>query len=566
MLVFLGMVGLTILYWPVKDFGFLRWDDSTYVTARPVMHQLAEGKKDGFRQLLRPQKVLAEGVWQFLPGRDFSYALDAWRGGLSPRIFHQTNFVLHLFAVLMCFLLLRYFMPHGAAIAGALVFGIHPLVVEPVAWISGRKELLYAGLLLGALAALLHARKLVEEKGNARGKSLYLFLFVVLACLSFVCKGPAVILIPMSAMIIWGLDSERRKGFWIAWSVVGVVGLAWLWFLLTQGVAEGILRRWPDGPFGSAFRGLGAPLRAIQSFLLPVDLSPSYGAWQWPWWQDPHSWITGTSVLALLVLWRKKKLPASKYWLLAGLATLAVLPTAGIVSVNQVRADRFAYLFCAFASGLLMAGMIYWLAKRKTAIFALVTIVGVFGFLTKTSLPAWKDDITLWKAVYAKNPDHPVANGSLGAFAMESGQLDLAERLIRKSLKAAPGIAVTWNNLGFLALHRATANPEDPSWIAEAKQAFGRAADLDPKRWLTYFGRAQVELLSKERRAAEISLRRARSLPRGEVKSTIKLANLMRADGRHSEARRIVLESSARLPWDTRLRRWLEKYKPARRP
>lgn len=559
-MVVLGMVGLAILYWPVRDFSFLRWDDATYITARPTMHQLAERNKPAFRQLLRPETVLAEGVWEFLPLRDLSYGFDAYRGGLSPRVFHQTNLLLHLLAVLMCFLLLRFFMAPGAAIAGALIFGIHPLVVEPVAWISGRKELLYAACTLGALAALLHARKLTESSERPRGRPTFLFLFVLLSGLAFVSKGPAVVVIPMAALIIIGVPAGARKPFWVPFGVVAIGGAAWLWFFLTRGVAEGILRHWPDGAVGSIFRACGAPARALQSYLLPIDLSPSYGAWTWRWYLDPHSWVSVAVAAGLFLLWRMRRLPPSRYWLLAGLTALALVPTAGLVSANQVRADRFAYLFCALASGLLMAGMTFWLAKRRLSVLALISIVGIFGFVTKTSLPAWQNDISLWKSVYSKDPDHALANGSLGAFALESGHLDLAERLIRKSLKKAPGVAVTWNNLGFLALHRAKANAQNARWIAEAERAFSRAASLDAKRWLTPFGLAQLAMLKNDSAAAERFLRQARSLPTGEVQSTIKLANLLWSAGRKIEAWRSVDESRARLPWEMRLRRWLENH------
>ena len=178
------LVGLTLLlitlaiYWPVGGFDFVNYDDPAYVTENPAV----------------TGGLTLKGLhWAFLSGDPFagmplttlSYLVDSALFGLSARAFHLTNLLLHLANTVLCFGVLRRLT--GAlwpsALAAAL-FAWHPLHVEPVAWVSGRKDLVctFFSLLVlwayGHYAAIRCSARAGECQGDAKkwyGLALVLF-------------------------------------------------------------------------------------------------------------------------------------------------------------------------------------------------------------------------------------------------------------------------------------------------------------------------------------------------------------------------------------------------------
>ena len=139
---------------PALGAGFVNWDDESFLVAEP-----------GYRSpgaLRWALAATALGHWSPLVW--LSFAMDHWLGGLDPRVFHATSLVLHGLNAALFYLLARRLLaaawPDGAArlltggaALAALGFAVHPLRVEPVAWISDRRDLLCATFLLLALMA-----------------------------------------------------------------------------------------------------------------------------------------------------------------------------------------------------------------------------------------------------------------------------------------------------------------------------------------------------------------------------------------------------------------------------
>src|SRR5262245_11996599 len=130
----LGIVA-ALAYLPVLDAGFLNWDDPAYVTANQNIGTVS------WQTVRWAFTNYAEGIWH--PLTWLSLALDHSIYGLSPRGFHSTNLLLHLANTVLVFL--TWERMTGAfwrsAIVGAL-FGLHPMHVESVAWVTERKDVL----------------------------------------------------------------------------------------------------------------------------------------------------------------------------------------------------------------------------------------------------------------------------------------------------------------------------------------------------------------------------------------------------------------------------------------
>ena len=148
----LALLVTFVVYRDVSQYDFVNYDDDLYVYENPhVTGGLSPG---AIRWAFSNGQA---GVW--IPATWLSFQLDASLYGAGPAGFHRTNLLLHLLNVLLVFLVVRRLTGTqvGAALAAA-VFGVHPVNVEAVAWVTARKDLLMTSFLLGAVLAWLSMR------------------------------------------------------------------------------------------------------------------------------------------------------------------------------------------------------------------------------------------------------------------------------------------------------------------------------------------------------------------------------------------------------------------------
>ncbi len=168
---------VVLFYLPVLSNDFIVWDDREMITGNPHIQSL------GLSSLGWMLTVNSIGLW--VPATFFTLALDYGIGGLDPRFYHLTNVLFHVFNTLLVFLLSRKTLelagrlPENRACAvskdfvlstallTALLFGLHPIRVESVAWAGERKDVLYGFFyLLGLWAYLDFAAKGKSAKGE----------------------------------------------------------------------------------------------------------------------------------------------------------------------------------------------------------------------------------------------------------------------------------------------------------------------------------------------------------------------------------------------------------------
>jgi tetratricopeptide (TPR) repeat protein len=169
-----------IVYSNSLNNGFVKWDDDKYVCDNKDIRQL-----DG-QSILEFFTSYYLGMYQ--PIVMISYAWDYKIAGLDAPAYHRTNLIFHLLNVLLAFYLVL-LLTNRAAIAAisALFFGIHPLHVESVAWISERKDLLYSFFYLSSLSAYILFRK----RNNSYK---FYYLAILLFLFSLLSKSAAVTL------------------------------------------------------------------------------------------------------------------------------------------------------------------------------------------------------------------------------------------------------------------------------------------------------------------------------------------------------------------------------------
>ena len=187
---------IATVYWPVPAFDFVSYDDGVYVFGNP--HVRSGPTWDG---LVWAFSTFHRSNWH--PLTWLSLMIDAGVGGVRPQVYHFTNVVLHLANSMLLFLVLVWMTrKEWRSALVALLFAVHPLHVESVAWISERKDTL--STLLGLLAILAWLRWIERPAPGKRALVLVLFGFGLMA-------KPMLVMLPVVLLILnwWPLGRIR---------------------------------------------------------------------------------------------------------------------------------------------------------------------------------------------------------------------------------------------------------------------------------------------------------------------------------------------------------------------
>jgi tetratricopeptide (TPR) repeat protein len=442
---------LLLLYSPALNGEFV-WDDDAWTTE---MAQLNLNVGGLWRIWTEPT-----ALQQYYPVTGTSFWLDHQLWGDWTLPYHVENVLLHAAcAVLLWRLLVRLNVP-GAALAG-LIFALHPVMVESVAWVTERKNVLSLALMLAAFLA--HKR---WEDGD-RGWKGYM-LILILFTLSLLSKITAFVFAPSLLLLAWwkrGHLQWRRDvlpslPFWVITLALGAV----IWWLETHHV----------GAKGRDFSS--TPVQRIISaghvfwfypwkLLWPVGLSFIYPDWRsgWqagsmPWWQ----WLWPASVVVVLgSLWLARGrtgrgLLACVLFYLGGL-----VPVCGLMNVyGGLFSPVWDHWVYVPALGILIPAAVgvQWLAASIRRPWALPALASTL--LIPMSLQIWQlshqyqNKETLWVETIRRNPNAWLALNNHGAFMVDAGKLEDGIHFFKEATRANPGYAEAWNNLVQLGRHQ----------------------------------------------------------------------------------------------------------------
>lgn len=369
----------------------------------------------------------------YRPLRTLLFALERAAFGLAPAGWHFVSLLLHAAnAWLVLRLLRRLVGGEAAAVAGALVFAVHPVTVECVAWVSSQGDLLALTLMLGALAAF-------EGPGVRRTA-----LGVVLGLLACLAKESAIVLPALLIVRDLSLDASQAPprattGMRTALLALGVAG----YFLLRTAVMPGAMAQVEHPGFAEAVRGfLAATTWYAGSLLWPsgfrfeTDLLAPLG------WGEPSVvlglGIWGTVLAAGFAAVRGGR-PAALVFATFGAAAALGPVSQVLVPLKTLAAERFLYpvLPCAVAAlaagaaalGRRWGGAVAW---TPLALAVPLTVV------TLARTPAWHDEESLWRAVRRDRPWNARAYEGLGFALLDQGRWQEAERAYTSYFEANP--------------------------------------------------------------------------------------------------------------------------------
>jgi tetratricopeptide (TPR) repeat protein len=461
------------------------WDDNRNLLDNPH-----------YRGLGGPQlhwMFTAFHVGHYMPLTWMTLGLDYVIWGMQPAGYHLTSLLLHAAsAVLLYFVaarLLAAALPAVAqqsptalalsAAAAALVFALHPLRVESVAWATERRDVLSGFFYLSATLTYLAFCQREARRWGWYATSLALFACALLSK-SIAVSLPVVLLI---------LDAYplRRVGASAGWSS----SRAWrvyfekLPFFVLAGAMSAVA-------FQALFQirnmaplsqiGLGERL-AISAYslgfylwktLAPVQLSPLYeltGVIN-PWAPTYLlSYLVVGAITALAISLRRRVPGLAAAWLAY---IVILLPVLGIFQNGpQISADRYTYLACVGWALLAAGGLLTWWRRAPLVAAGLVAgILLALGTLTWNQVPVWHEPETLWRHAIAVGPRSPVARNNLGV-ALASRK-KLAEAIIQyqEAARLKPNYAEAHYNWGVTLA--------DQGKLAEAISHYQEALRLRP--------------------------------------------------------------------------------------
>lgn len=443
-----GFITLSVFiaYIPVFTAGYI-WDDNHHVYLNP--HLFEPGGL--FRIWFTKESQ------QYYPLVYTSFWVE-WRlWGSSPMGYHVVNVALHALNASVLFLVLSR-LGFRWAWAAALVFALHPVHVESVAWVSERKNVLSGFFYLTSVLAFLAHDDRSDRKLYAL--SLLLFIFALLGK-TVTCTLPVALL-----MIAWFQGRRLDARFFLKLSpffVIGAgMGLLTAWWEVSRVGAEGA--EWDM----ALSERLLIPGRAawfyISKALLPLNLTFIYPRWN----LDPKDfvqWIYPAAIVAMGTAFfaLRNRLGRGPF---AGLAffLVSLFPALGFFNVYPFRysfvADHFQYL-ASIGVIVLVVGAVAAIIKQSRLVGALITAAFSIALLVLTFNQAriYKNEETLWLDVLWKNPSAWIAHNNLGGLYAEAGRPIEAIEHFKSALKLWPEDMEARLNLAatFLATGRAEA-------------------------------------------------------------------------------------------------------------
>jgi len=431
------------VFFPVLGNDFVNWDDAQYVLSNPAL-----------RGSWLDALVFSPGYYH--PLTTLTYKLEFVLFGLNPAPYHFTSLALHLAACVSAFYLLTALgARRNAAFLGALLFGIHPVHVEPVAWVSGRKELLWG---------IFSAWTLISYLGFVDTKLKRYFFYSLAFFLLAVLSKPFAIVLPFVLLLA---DYYRGRAFTFRLLLEKSPYLAIAAPLLTLSTApSGFLlangERTISFLNAVAFIGQNAVFYAGK-FLLPVGLSALYPSLVLSMNPVIHFLLLLSGILAAFLLAKAQRPGAAgpgavkKIFFGLGFFLITVFP-ALIVSPP---ADRYFYLpalgFC-FLYAVFVSRLHGALSGDRPAgpasfygrllILAVTVHFLVLGLASARRVPVWRNSLTMWNDVLRKYPREHVAYYGRGNTYAAAGDYDAAIRDLTRCLELDPRYWKAFNNRG----------------------------------------------------------------------------------------------------------------------
>jgi protein O-mannosyl-transferase len=454
------------IFFPGLKNDFVLWDDNANFLENFAYRGL------GWSQLKWMFSTIYMGHYQPLSWLTLGFDYLVW--GMNPFGYHLTSLLIHganaVVFYILCVRLLSLSLSIGptdfalraGAFCAAVLFAVHPLRVESVAWVTERRDVLSGLFFLFTILCYVEAATAETKEGYRH----WMILAATVYVLSLLSKAAGMTL-PLVLLVLDVYPLKRLgggRGRWFGATVQNVwrekvpfivpavvaaiiAAIAQTWAMKSFS-EHGMVDRLAQALFGLAFY--------VWKTIAPFRLSPLY---ELPPKLNPGEWIYLVSGLLVLIatvilfLFRRRWPAGLAVWVYYA---ALVAPVSGIIqSGPQLVADRYSYLSClgwaVLAGGGLALLWRRWFNSNRTALagVATVIVVGLFGlgYLTRQQIQVWHDEDRIWSRVLELNPNSAVAHNAMGMLLQKQGRFQQAVEHHRRGIQIDPSHWEVHNNL-----------------------------------------------------------------------------------------------------------------------
>jgi protein O-mannosyl-transferase len=460
-----------LIYLPVFHNGFLSWDDDTYIKDNPLIYSI--NLKEIFSHYV---------LGNYHPLTILALAIEYLFFGLNPTGYHAVNLLLHLLnVILVCYTVYLLSDKVAVALIASLLFGIHPLHVESVAWAVELKDLLSTFFFLASY--IFYLKYLNDRQKKYYICALLLFLASILSK-AMAASLPVVLIL---TDYFKGRKFNRKAilekvPFFLIAIVFGIVAVL---AQKSEGTTNFIDFPLPQRILFACYGFISY----LYKLLLPINLSPFY----------PYPVKSGESVpvqyYAYLVLFiglivsvfyslrfTKKIFFGTAFFAVTVFLVLQLFPVG-----RAIMADRYSYIPSIGIFYLAGEGFdLVWRKKSKLAVIIILASAVTVFFAIKTvdRCSVWKNDLTLWNDVINQYPNSSFAYNGRGYFLFNQANYNEAINDFNKSIELDPADAHAYNLRGMVFMNN---NRNE-----DAVNDFNKAIQLDPGNADTYVNRGWV--------------------------------------------------------------------------
>ncbi len=448
----IAIISLVITFFvfrPVLKNEFVNWDDPSYVL-----------KNKHFRDFSLSAVFQSYDVGNYHPFTIISLYIDYKIGlknneKINAYSFHLHNLILHLISVLFVFIFIYYLFNKKIipAFFVAILFGVHPMHVESVAWVSERKDVLYTMYFFASLVCYMVFRQ-------HKGKQIWYCLSVVFFLFSLFSKGQAVTLFLVIVLIDFYQKRKIDKAFFIEKVPFFLLSLLFGLIAIDAQKTGGGTEQVELALHDSLFVGFYGILLYIYKFFCPANLSVFYpypfneqGSLPSIMYCSPI--IVAIIVIVLYFIFRKdaKAYFGPLFFLATIFPVLQFLPIG-----RQIIAERYTYIPYVGLSIMIVyiiqkLDNIPSLKKNVIPSYIVLSIfVVVLSIKTNNYTRVWKNSKTLWSNVIEKFDSVFEAWNNRAVYYMDNKKYNKAISDLNKALEIEPGYIDAYNNRG-VALH-----------------------------------------------------------------------------------------------------------------
>lgn len=521
------VVVTVVAYLPALRAGYI-WDDDQYLTSNALLSSWG-----GLLRIWSEPRATP----QYYPLVFTTFWLEHRIWGLWPAGYHLTNVLLHAAAAVMVLRILRALAAPGAIVA-ALLFALHPVHVESVAWVTERKNVLSGVLYLVSLLFALRGLALDAEEAprdeRARRRSWHVALAAFVAALlskTVTCSLPVALIV-----ICWWKRRRLARADILRLAGFAVVGAAF-------GLHTAWLERHHVGAWGAEWtlspveRWLVAG-RAFWFYLRklcwPANLAFIYPRWSLDA-SDPAQHLYPVLAIAFLTaLWMLRDRIGRGPAAALAFFGLTLAPALGFVDVYPMRfsfvADHFQYL-ASLGPLALIAAMLAGAARRappSLAVAAVLLLAATLSARVWAQARIYRDPESLWTDTLRRNPRAWIALNNLGGWLLREGRTEEAAARLSEAVRIKPDYAEASNNLG-LALFRL-------GRLDEAASAYEAALRFEPRQAASHYNLGNTRAVQGRLAEAAEHFRAAVTLDPSDAIAWRDLGRALALQGRMEEA------------------------------